>query len=74
MRGMGIIEMLIAVVVLIVLVVVIVLIVKAVSKPNKQYLQDQAYQRLAQLDDLHKRGVLSDAEYEQKKQEAMKDL
>lgn len=88
--GMGVPEMLIgfmafvvAILPIALLVTIIVLLVKrthASSQPQSQPLDEGqranafAYQRLSQLDDLRKRGAITDEEYASKKQELMRDL
>lgn len=88
--GMGVTEMLmgfmifvVAILPIVLLVAIIVLLVKRThtsSQPQPQLLDEGqrasalAYQRLSQLDDLRKRGAITDEEYASKKQELMRDL
>lgn len=53
---------------------VIVLLIKVYGSSSKPPKHVESYQRIAQLDDLHKRGAISDEEYEQKKQEHVTHL
>ena len=77
--GMGFPEMLIilctmAIPILIVVVIVRVIVRRRNPVDETQRASAAAYQRLSQLDDLRKRGVLSEEEFEAKKQEIMADL
>lgn len=81
--GMGVPEMMIVLLVLLVPVALVVaLVVVLVKRSNdRQPLPDErqrasafAYQRLSQLDDLRKRGAITEEEYASKKQELMHDL
>ena len=58
----------------VVLVAVIAIIVLLVVKIKKGGNSNKAYQRIAQLDDLRKRGTITEDEYQQRKQDAMKNL
>ena len=44
------------------------------STDERQRASALAYQRLSQLDDLYKRGAITEEEYALKKQECMRDL
>ncbi|RDB66726.1 SHOCT domain-containing protein [Eggerthella sinensis] len=77
--GMGFPEMLIILCTMAVPILIVVVIVRAITRRRNPVDETQrasaaAYQRLSQLDDLRKRGVLSEEEFEAKKQEIMADL
>lgn len=77
--GMGFPEMLIILCTMAVPILIVVVIVRAIVRRRNPVDETQrasaaAYQRLSQLDDLRKRGVLSEEEFEAKKQEIMADL
>lgn len=77
--GMGFPEMLIILCTMAIPILIVVVIVRAIVRRRNpvdetQRVSAAAYQRLAQLDDLRKRGVLSEEEFEAKKQEIMADL
>lgn len=77
--GMGIPEMLVIMVCVGLPVLLIILIVLAFSRKRspedvRQRVSALAYQRLSQLDDLRKRGALSEEDYDAKKREIMQDL
>lgn len=80
--GIGVPELLILFFVLFVIVLPIVIIVLVVRRSNernapvdpRQQASVVAYQRLAQLDDLRKRGVITEEEFTEKKQQLMDDL
>lgn len=77
--GMGFPEMLIILCTMAIPILIVVVIVRAIVRRRNPVDETQrasaaAYQRLAQLDDLRKRGVLSEEEFEAKKQEIMADL
>ena len=77
--GMGLPETLIILCTMAIPILIVVVIVRAiVNRRNpvdeKQRASATAYHRLSQLDDLHKRGALSDEEFEAKKKEIMADL
>lgn len=77
--GMGFPEMLIILCTMAIPILVVVVIVRAIVRRRNPVDETQrasaaAYQRLSQLDDLRKRGVLSEEEFEAKKQEIMADL
>ena len=77
--GMGFPEMLIILCTMAIPILIVVVIVRAIVRRRNPVDETQgaraaAYQRLAQLDALHKRGVLSEEEFEAKKQEIMADL
>ncbi|QOS68572.1 c-type cytochrome biogenesis protein CcmI [Eggerthella guodeyinii] len=81
--GMGVPEMVIVLLVLLVPIALVVALVVVLAKRSndRQPLPDErqrasvfAYQRLSQLDDLRKRGAITDEEYASKKQEFMQDL
>lgn len=80
---MGIPEMAMVLLVLLVPVALVVALVVVLAKRSndRQPLPDErqrasafAYQRLSQLDDLRKRGAITEEEYASKKQELMHDL
>lgn len=56
-----------------ILVGLIVLIVVAVKQPARTN-STSAYQRIVQLDDLRKRGAISEEEYQQRKNDVIRDL
>lgn len=80
--GMGIPELLILFFVLFIIVLPIVIIILVVQRSSerrapvdpKQQASAVAYQRLAQLDDLRKRGVITEEEFAEKKQQLVDDL
>lgn len=77
--GMGFPEMLIILCTMAVPILIVVVIVRAIVRRRNPVDETQrasaaAYQRLAQLDDLRKRGALSEEEFEAKKKEIMADL
>ena len=77
--GMGFPEMLIILCTMAIPILIVVVIVRAIVRRRNPVDETQrasaaAYQRLAQLDDLRKRGALSEEEFEAKKQEIMADL
>lgn len=77
--GMGFPELLIILCTMAIPILIVVVIVRAITRRRNPVDETQrasaaAYQRLAQLDDLRKRGVLSEEEFEAKKQEIMADL
>lgn len=77
--GMGFPEMLIILCTMAIPILIVVVIVRAIVRRRNPVDEAQrasaaAYQRLSQLDDLRKRGVLSEEEFEAKKQEIMADL
>ena len=77
--GMGFPEMLIILCTMAIPILIVVVIVRAIVRRRNPVDETQrasaaAYQRRAQLDDLRKRGVLSEEEFEAKKQEIMADL
>ena len=79
--GLGVPEMLIMLMLLVPVALVVALIVLAKRAGSQQPLPDErqrasalAYQRLSQLDDLYKRGAITEEEYALKKQECMRDL
>ncbi|WP_270295250.1 SHOCT domain-containing protein [Eggerthella sinensis] len=77
--GMGFPEMLIILCTMAIPILIVVVIVRAITRRRNPVDETQrasaaAYQRLSQLDDLRKRGVLSEEEFEAKKQEIMADL
>ncbi len=80
--GMGVPELLILLFVLCVIAVPVAIVVIVVQRSKQhvavpdpaQQASTAAYQRLAQLDDLRKRGAISPEEFEAKKQEIMPDL
>ncbi|MCB7036416.1 SHOCT domain-containing protein [Eggerthella sinensis] len=77
--GMGFPEMLIILCTMAIPILIVVVIVRAIVRRRNPVDETQrasaaAYQRLSQLDDLRKRGVLSEEEFEAKKQEIMADL
>lgn len=82
--GMGVPEMVIVLLVLLVpvaLAVALVVVLVKRSSGRQQPLPDErqrasafAYQRLSQLDDLRKRGAITEEEYASKKQELIQDL
>lgn len=81
--GMGVPEMAMVLLVLLVPVALVVALVVVLAKRSndRQPLPDErqrasafAYQRLSQLDDLRKRGAITEEEYASKKQELMHDL
>lgn len=64
---------------IILLAVIVTLVIRAVQArrhpvAEKQQISAAAYQRLAQLDDLRKRGALTEEEFAEKKQQIMGDL
>lgn len=80
---MGVPEMAMVLLVLLVPVALVVALVVVLAKRSndRQPLPDErqrasafAYQRLSQLDDLRKRGAITEEEYASKKQELMHDL
>lgn len=77
--GMGFPEMLIILCTMAIPILIVVVIVRAITRRRNPVDETHrasaaAYQRLSQLDDLRKRGVLSEEEFEAKKQEIMADL
>ena len=79
--GLGVPEMLIMLMLLVPVALVVALIVVLAKRAGQQPLPDErqrasalAYQRLSQLDDLYKRGAITEEEYALKKQECMRDL
>lgn len=77
--GMGLPEMLILLCTMAIPILIVVVIVRVIVKRRNpgdvtQRASATAYQRLSQLDDLRQRGVLSEEEFEAKKQEIMADL
>ncbi|WP_302395600.1 SHOCT domain-containing protein [Eggerthella sinensis] len=77
--GMGFPEMLIILCTMAIPILIVVVIVRAIMRRRNPVDETQrasaaAYQRLSQLDDLRKRGVISEEEFEAKKQEIMADL
>lgn len=77
--GMGFPEMLIILCTMAIPILIVVVIVRAITRRRNPVDETQrasaaAYQRLSQLNDLRKRGVLSEEEFEAKKQEIMADL
>lgn len=77
--GMGFPELLIILGTMAIPILIVVVIVRAIVRRRNPVDETQrasaaAYQRLAQLDDLRKRGALSEEEFEAKKQEIMADL
>ena len=67
--GLGVPEMLIMLMLLVPVALVVALIVVLAKRAGAL-----AYQRLSQLDDLYKRGAITEEEYALKKQECMRDL
>lgn len=79
--GLGVPEMLIMLMLLVPVALVALIVVLAKRAGSQQPLPDErqrasalAYQRLSQLDDLYKRGAITEEEYALKKQECMRDL
>ena len=77
--GLGVPEMLIMLMLLVPVALVVALIVVLAKRagsqqPLRQRASALAYQRLSQLDDLYKRGAITEEEYALKKQECMRDL
>ena len=70
--GLGVPEMLIMLMLLVPVALVVALIVVLAKRAGSQ--QPLPYQRLSQLDDLYKRGAITEEEYALKKQECMRDL
>lgn len=64
-------ELILFLIVVILAIIIIVLLVKNIRKGGGTR---KAYERLAQLDDLYKRGTINEEEYQQRRQEAIKHL
>lgn len=72
--GLGFPELLVLLIPILVIAVIVALVVALVITLSRKPKKKDAYQELIQLDDLRKRGAISEEEYQQHKNDALRNL